>query len=92
MASVAVPGWELSSSSFSIALIPKGVAALPMPSILAVMLHDHRSHGGMVQRYIEEQPPGKGPQQSGKELNQMGFLCDFHQARPKSYQSHEADD
>ena len=38
IASVAVPGSLFSSFSFSIALIPKGVAALPMPKMLAVML------------------------------------------------------
>jgi hypothetical protein len=38
MASVAVPGSWFSSSSFSIALIPKGVAALPIPKMFAEML------------------------------------------------------
>ena len=37
MALVAVPGFELSLSSSSIALIPNGVAALPSPSMLLEM-------------------------------------------------------
>ena len=37
MALVAVPGFELSLSSSSIALIPNGVAALPRPSMLLEM-------------------------------------------------------
>jgi hypothetical protein len=60
MALVAVPGFELSLLSSSIALIPKGVAALPSPSMLLEMFKIMALIAG-----LSSGTPGKSRRMSG---------------------------
>ena len=55
-------GVGLSRLSSIIALMPKGVAALPSPSMLAGDVHDHRAHRRMIGRHVRKEARHHRPQ------------------------------
>ena len=74
---VAVPGVGFSFSSSSIALMPKGVAALPRPSMLAAMLSSIAEIGRMSVGHAGKERPEEGPHRAGELVDEARLLGDL---------------